>query len=133
NVGYNLAATLAPGAYTLVVYTRSTVSGTFNSIATAITVRAGNPVMTIDTPAAGATVTRPFLLAGWAVDLDSMSGPGVDAVHVWAYPANGGSPVFVGVGTLNFARADVGAIFGARFTNSGYNVAVTSASLSAGS
>jgi hypothetical protein len=132
NVGYNLSASLAPGSYMLVVYARSTLTGVFSSTARTITVRAGNPLMTIDTPGNGATVTRPFLLAGWAIDLDSTSGPGVDAVHVWAYPANGGSPVFAGVGTLNFARPDVGAIFGARFTNSGYNVAITSTTLPPG-
>jgi N-acetylneuraminic acid mutarotase len=131
NSGYNLSVNLAPGAYSLRVYSRSTVSGTFSYAERAVTVLSGNPLMTIDTPANGASPTRPFLLAGWAVDLDSTSGPGVDAVHVWAYPTSG-APIFVNIGTLNFARGDVGAIFGTRFTNCGYNVAITSANLPAG-
>jgi hypothetical protein len=59
------------------------------------------------------------------IDRDSTSGPGVDAVHVWAYPINGGSPVFLGTATLGGARGDVGAAYGSQFTNSGYNVTVS--------
>jgi uncharacterized repeat protein (TIGR03803 family) len=128
NSGFSLttSAPLAPGTYTLVVYARSTVSGTFFSQSRSLTVRApGDPVMTIDTPSNGATVSQPFNLGGWAIDRDATSGAGVDAVHVWAYPKNGGSPIFAGIGQLNFARGDVGAAYGSQFTNSGYNVPVS--------
>ena len=43
----------------------------------------------VDTPGRTATVEPPFLVAGWALDLRSVSGPNVDAVHVWAFPVNG--------------------------------------------
>ncbi len=116
---------LDPGEYTLVVFARSTVSGTFFAQAHHITVRAGNPLMALDTPADGATHAQPFPLAGWAIDRDAPSGPGVDVLHVWAFPAGGGTPTFVGVASTGGARSDVGAIFGSQFTNSGYSLAVT--------
>jgi hypothetical protein len=46
-------------------------------------------------------------------------------VHVWAYPTVGGSPLFLGAATLGDLRPDVGAIFGARYTPSGYHLDVT--------
>jgi hypothetical protein len=48
----------------------------------------------------------------------------VDAIHVWAYPS-AGAPIFLGVGTLGGARPDVGGIFGARTTPSGFNLNVS--------
>ena len=50
------------------------------------------PHMRIIAPASGATVTQPFSVTGYAVDLGG-SGIGVDAVHVWATPTTGGNPV----------------------------------------
>jgi hypothetical protein len=61
-------------------------------------------------------------VAGWALDPNTTSGSGVDAVHVWAYPAAGGNPVFVGVATLGFARPDVAAIVGPSGVASGYGL-----------
>jgi hypothetical protein len=52
--------------------------------------------------------------------------PGVDAVHVWAYPVGGGGPTFVGAATLGGYRPDVGTIFGSAYEMSGFNLAVTS-------
>jgi hypothetical protein len=56
------------------------------------------PAMSLDLPAANSTVTQPFVLGGWAIDLGSSSGPGVDVLHVYAYPnpGSGAPPVFVG-------------------------------------
>ena len=59
------------------------------------------------------------MVAGWAIDLGSPTGSGVDAIHVWAYPAGGGAPFFLGVADHGGARPDVGAAFGARATASG--------------
>ena len=74
-----------------------------------------------------ATGSRSFPLGGWAIDLRSTSGPGIDVVHVWAYPTSGGSPIFVGAPTYAIARADVAAAFGnSRFTNCGYAMTVNS-------
>jgi hypothetical protein len=80
--------------------------------------------MVIDQPSVGSTVYQPFSVSGWAVDaMGALSGPGVDTVHVWAYPATGGAPLFVGA-DYGRSRPDVGAIFGPTFTNSGYQVVV---------
>ena len=120
---YLVVSNLAPGSYTLVVYSRSTVSGQFTAVSRAIT-RVGT-AMSIDTPASTSLVTQPFLLGGWALDADAPDGPGVDAIHVWAFPAAGGAPIFVGVADYGVARPDVGAVYGSRFTLSGYNLVVT--------
>jgi hypothetical protein len=110
------------------------VSGTFNlSIsATNVTVNAGtsNPQMYNDTPAYGATRSRPFTLTGWAVDTGAPSGTGVDAIHVWAFPVSGAPQFFVGVATYGLSRPDIGAYFGSsQFNNSGYSFTVTSSNL----
>jgi sugar lactone lactonase YvrE len=94
------------------------------------------PQVVIDTPspsADAAPVVQPFLLAGWAIDLDTDIGTGVDAVHVWAYPVSAcgpraddgcGDPTFLGAATYGGARPDVGAVFGDRFTPSSYGIGV---------
>jgi hypothetical protein len=125
--GYHLTASgLPPGAYDVVVYAHSSVTGTFNnSQRVQMTVLAGpttDPAMAIDAPASGATRTQPFTIAGWAIDRGAPSGAGVDAIHVWAWPSGGGPPLFVGAATYGAARPDVGALFGSRFTNSGYGL-----------
>jgi photosystem II stability/assembly factor-like uncharacterized protein len=70
-----------------------------------------------------------FFLAGWAADLDSTQDRGVDTVHVWAYPVSeaGGreQPSFLGAATYGGARPDVAAVYGDRFTNSGYGMVVS--------
>jgi hypothetical protein len=115
---------LAPGTYQLIAYARSTVTGTFNNAASAV-VRISAPVMSLDAPTHGATVGRPFAVAGWAIDYGAPSGTGVDTVHVWAHPAGGGTPQFLGVAPYGAARADVGGIYGSRFTNCGFNLVVS--------
>jgi hypothetical protein len=67
---------------------------------------------------------RTFHVFGWAIDQASAVGTGVSTVHVWAYPANGGAPQFVGVVEYGFDRPDVGAAFGPQFTNSGFHLLV---------
>jgi uncharacterized repeat protein (TIGR03803 family) len=128
NSGFSLStsASLAPGNYTLVVYARSVVSESWFWQTRSITVPTpGDPVMTIDTPGNGATAGQPFLLAGWAIDRDATSGTGVDTLHVWAFPTDGGPAMFVGAADTGGNRADVGAAYGSQFTNSGYNVSVS--------
>jgi hypothetical protein len=131
--GYTVDASgLAAGDYTLIVYAHSAVSGAWFGQTRAITVReAGRPAMSLDTPAGGTTIGQPFLLAGWAIDLDApgAQAPGVDAVHVWAIPAGGGGAQFVGAATLGGQRTDVGAAFGSPFTFSGYNLTVSGLAL----
>jgi hypothetical protein len=43
-------------------------------------------------------------------------------VHVWAYPALGGPPIFLGAAEYGGARRDVAEIYGARFQNSGFGL-----------
>jgi hypothetical protein len=129
--GYALAVeNLAPGSYTLIVYARQASTGTFAvQRAVPVTVTAPQPFIFIDVPAEDAT--DPFFtpplgtdvrVAGWAIELGAATGTGVDTVHVWAYPTSGAAPLFVGVAAYGGVRPDVGAIFGSRYTESGFNL-----------
>jgi hypothetical protein len=80
----------------------------------------------IDLPAAGSrdVDARSFIVAGWAADLDSTVDGGVDTVHVWAYPASGDAPIFIGAAAFGGSRPDVAAVYGERFGRSGYGIEV---------
>ena len=129
NSGFFLTISSLPaGMYRLAAYAHSTYTDTFNQVRTAdITVSAAaSTVMSIDAPPGGATRTQPFLVSGWAIDRAAASGPGVDAINVWAYPVTGaGGPFFAGGGGYGAPRNDVGAAYGAQFTNSGYNTYIS--------
>jgi hypothetical protein len=90
------------------------------------------PQVVIDIPGADQVVGQAFVVAGWAADLDSEVGTGVDTLHVWAYPAgttcNGATcdPIFLGVAAYGGIRPDVGAIYGNQFRASGYGLSVDS-------
>jgi glucose/arabinose dehydrogenase len=117
---------LPPGQYSLVVFARLTATNSFDLVRVVnITIDSGAQ-MAIDIPARSSTVGLPFAVAGWAFDAGAVSGTGVDTIHVWAYPAAGGAPVFLGVPALGGGRPDVGAVFGSQFNSSGYNLLVTS-------
>ena len=79
-------------------------------------------IITVDTPTNNQTVTQPFLFGGWAIDATSPTGTGVDTVHVWAFNS-AGNAFFCGA-AYGDNRPDVGAIYGSRFTNSGYSMIV---------
>jgi hypothetical protein len=64
------------------------------------------------------------VVAGWAADLDSQVDRGIDLIHVWAYPAAGGHPVFVGEASYGGERPDVAAVYGERFHATGYGIRV---------
>jgi hypothetical protein len=64
------------------------------------------------------------VVAGWAADLDSPVDRGIDLIHVWAYPAGGGHPVFVGEAAYGGERPDVAAVHGERFRATGYGIRV---------
>ena len=78
------------------------------------------PYMSFDTPRTGAVVGTDFIIGGWAIDTGAPVGPGIDALHLWAFPTTG-APMFVGVVGYGGARADVASVFGSRFLNSGFN------------
>ena len=87
------------------------------------------PQVVIDTPrpvepGPHIQLQQPFTIAGWAIDADADAGTGVDTLHVWAYPLDGGQPIFLGATAYGGERPDVGAIFGDRFTPSGYGLTV---------
>jgi hypothetical protein len=77
-------------------------------------------------------VSEPFLVGGWAIDLDETIGTGVDTVHVWAYPSRSTcdgatcDAIFLGATALGGERPDVAAIFGSQFGKSGYGLTVDS-------
>lgn len=121
-------ANLTSGTYRLVFFAHSGVTNTFSNAAVrVVTVRAAAPMLIVDTPAANATVRLPFDIGGWAVDPPAAAagGSGIDLIHVWAYPASGVAPTFVGQATTGRSRPDVGAYLGAMFTSSGFLLRVT--------
>lgn len=79
----------------------------------------------IDMPTTGQSVDGMFTVAGWAADLRSVDGPGIDTLHVWAYPVSGGAPVFLGVTAVGGARPDVAAAYGEEFRDAGYGLVVS--------
>ena len=81
------------------------------------------PTLVIDFPGTGNSLRQPFSVAGWALDL-AASNNGIDLVHVYAYPADGSEPIFLGASPVNVARPDVGAIFGAAHGAAGYGMVV---------
>ena len=79
------------------------------------------PYTILDVPIGG-NVSGQFAVAGWALDAGATSGTGVDAVHVWAFSTANGAASFVGAANLGVSRPDVGALFGAQFTPSGFGM-----------
>ena len=126
--GFHLNVTgLAPGVYDLRLTARSTVSGAANLIRT-VRVTIGTtpvPLLAIDIPAPGRTANGTFGVAGWALTPQTLPAPGVDAVHVWAAPLDGGPWVFVGAAILGVPRPDVALAFGPQYATAGYYLTVT--------
>ena len=78
----------------------------------------------LDSVASAFRRNDPILVAGWAADLNSADGTGVDTVHVWAYPIDGSAPIFVGAAEYGGARPNVATVHGERFLKSGYGLTV---------
>jgi hypothetical protein len=130
NVGFFLTSPdIPPDTYDLVAYAHSTVTGSFIPTSVRITVTAPvpEPDMTIDVPSTGVIVGGPFEIAGWAMDRGADSSTGVDAIHIWAFSADGSgrAPIFVGQAQYGIDRPDVGAVFGAQFIKTGYATVAT--------
>ncbi len=124
--GFHLeVSTLAPGAYTLVVYGRSLLTNTFGvEQLVRVIVNAPEPRMWVDTPGANAIVGTTFAVAGWAAEAYAPAGTGVDVVHVWATSASG-APTFLGAATYGGSRPDVAAWLGPQFDPSGFALTAT--------
>lgn len=115
---------LWPGEFSYRVrYVRTTGGEWLDEGTSTFTLNAG-PMVAIGTPVWGSAAASSFLIGGWALDLRAAAGPGVDAIHVWAYPnpGSGVPPVFLGVADYGAYRPDVGAVFGPQFTYSGFNL-----------
>jgi uncharacterized delta-60 repeat protein len=78
----------------------------------------------IDVPRSQQAVGQPFVLGGWAADLNATAGTGIATVHVWAYALAGGPPVFLGATAYGGARPDVAAVHGDAFRDSGFGLVV---------
>ena len=126
NSGYGLLVRgLPPGGYRLVAYGRVASTGAFSAVdVRSITIEGGS-LLAVDAPAPFSTVSRTFIVGGWAIDPAASTGTGVDTIHVWAYPVAPatGAPVFLGVPAFG-VRPDVAAIFGSQFANAGYTLVV---------
>jgi hypothetical protein len=79
--------------------------------------------MAIDVPTG--TSGTSVRVAGWALKQLGVDTVGTDAIHVWALPAGGGAPLFVGSATSRVARPDVASVFGGEFLMSGYDITGT--------
>jgi len=109
-----------------------------DSTAVRVCVVVGPPMRTvINTPTSGADVSPPFVVTGWAVDLTSDNGSGIDAVHVWAYrldedgaavgpfrgaAGQGQGAIWLGVAAAGPPRPDVGRLYGPTFTDASYHL-----------
>jgi hypothetical protein len=80
------------------------------------------PQVVVDVPAADAAVHQPFMIGGWAIDLDAPEGTGVTTLHAWAFPVAGGAPIFLGATAYGGARPDVAAVHGPHFKESGFGL-----------
>jgi uncharacterized repeat protein (TIGR03803 family) len=119
---------LAAGRYQITAFEHSAVTNTIAASASTIVTVGSTPVsspaMVLDSPRVNSTVGLMVTFAGWAIDRGAASGTGTDQVIVWAYPGGGGAPQYVGATTYGIARPDIGAAFGAQFTNSGFQLTV---------
>jgi hypothetical protein len=71
-----------------------------------------------------------LLVSGWALDVNSTSGSGVDGVEVWAGAKDKGGTRLAS-GSANLARADISDAFGTQALNTGFSVVVPAAMLQA--
>jgi len=130
--GYGVTVTLPAGAYRLAVYAHSYVNNSWNSpvnVNVNVTAPPSRPMMWVDLPAQNQNISQNVFVSGWAVDLSAASGAGIDAVHVWAYPAGSSTGVWVGAavpgGGLGGSRPDIANWLGPQFGASGYTVTGT--------
>jgi glucose/arabinose dehydrogenase len=115
---------LTPGGWTIAVYAWVISTQSFSAVNAVTVTIVPSGLIAIDAPANLSTVPSPFFIGGWAIDLAAASGTGIDTIHVWAHPADGSAPVFLGVAGFG-DRPDVAAIFGAQFRRSGYGLIAT--------
>jgi len=124
--GFSKMWTFAPG-HVRIDLTSNDATGAIETTSRTVTVVQSNPQMSVDTPANNATVTQPFTIGGWAIDLNAPLGTGVDTVHVWSFRNSDPNQAhFEGAASYGASRPDVGAAYGSQFTNSGFNLTISS-------
>lgn len=118
--------------HTLYVYAHSAASLGWAVVTRAVRVGYGpDPLIGIESPAAGSTVSGTVAINGWAIDRNAASGPGVDLVHVYLEPYPQGA--FLGAANYGAARPDVASFFSSsEFTGSGWSFSWDSRAASAG-
>ncbi len=80
-----------------------------------------NVIAPIEQPGAGTFVTGTVVLSGFAIDLASTSGTGIDRVHIYL-DGPFGTGTIIGGATYGLDRPDVAAQYGARFGPSGWEL-----------
>jgi hypothetical protein len=122
NSGFNATiGNLSPGPYQIVVFAHSTATGAWFPATKMITVTRGR-LIRIDAPGDSQPVASGFTIRGWAANLASTSGTGVNLVQIWAYPSGGAAPIFLGTASYGADRPDVSSAFGSQFRYSGYSL-----------
>jgi hypothetical protein len=126
---YQLAvAALTPGMHIVELKARSTVTGATSSFLRGIlTVAAPTyPSGSLDSPAESQSVSGSVSVSGWALDMAAPNGSGVDRAQVFV------DGVYVADATYGQPRPDIGAGYGARFTNSGFSYQLSVSGLAVG-
>jgi glucose/arabinose dehydrogenase len=126
--GFLLLATgLRPGFYTLAAFGHVQSTGRFDVVRLVDINVVLHTFISVGLPTPGSTVGSTIGIGGWAFDAAAPTGSGVDAIHAWAFSASStAQPVFLGATTTFLDRPDVGAVFGAQFTTSGFSLNVNS-------
>ncbi|MDQ3486949.1 MAG: Ig-like domain-containing protein, partial [Acidobacteriota bacterium] len=109
--------------HTLVVYARSRRDGHYTGGAVSVNVRR-DPLIRIDAPANGEAVRQPFTVQGWAADLTSPSGTGVDMVRIVAVRPDG-TRIALGNASYGSSRQDVAKYFEQTALAPGFGMTVT--------
>jgi hypothetical protein len=127
NAGYGLNVDGLPdGTYEIAVFALADGRTVFSAARTVtVTVVSGHVTLwlAVDLPRPGPQASGGIHVGGWAAVEGGPSRPGIHAIHVWAYPAGGGAPVFLGSAALGGARPDVAAFLGHDdYGSSGFNL-----------
>ena len=113
-----------PGPVLIAAYGRSVVTGQFEVVATWLTTLDTTQVAFFQDQTPTGTVRMPTVYSGWAIDMSVATAPpqfgtGISDIFLDVLTAPGGQLVQTLPVAYGFSRPDVGAIFGARFQNSG--------------
>jgi glucose/arabinose dehydrogenase len=125
NAGFGVVVSrLAPGRYYLFAFARVIATGQYAYDYVDVTLEGGG-VVAIESPAASATLARPFAVTGFALDGAAAAGTGVSGLLAYAFPVGGGPPISLGVPTYGISRPDLAAVLGPSFQNSGFSLTVS--------